>query len=115
MDVGTHTISIGTIIDAVVLQQGAPMTYEYYDRMKGGKAPKTAPTYIKEEDAAGKPAEKAGGIMVQYRCTICGYIYDPEQGDSAGGVKAGTSFENIRDSWICPICGASKRAFEKVA
>jgi rubredoxin len=55
------------------------------------------------------------GIMSKYVCTICGYIYDPAQGDPAGNVKAGTSFEDIPDSWVCPICGAPKTAFEKQA
>ena len=113
MDVGTHTIFIGKIVDAVVLRQGTPMTYEYYHRMKGGKAPKTAPTYVKEENAAETQAEKTGGTMAKYVCTICGYVYDPEQGDPASGVKPGTSFENVPDSWVCPICGAPKTAFEK--
>jgi flavin reductase (DIM6/NTAB) family NADH-FMN oxidoreductase RutF/rubredoxin len=115
MDVGTHTIFIGKIVDTAVLQEGAPMTYEYYHKMKGGKASKNAPTYVKEESAAEKPAEKTGGSMAKYVCTICGYIYDPEQGDPASGVKPGTSFEEIPDSWVCPICGASKTAFEKTA
>ena len=115
MDVGTHTIFIGKIVDAVVLQEGRPMTYEYFHRMKGGKAPRTAPTYVKEESAAEKPAEKTGGTMAKYVCTICGYIYDPEQGDPASGVKPGTSFEDVPDSWVCPICGAPKTAFEKTA
>jgi flavin reductase (DIM6/NTAB) family NADH-FMN oxidoreductase RutF/rubredoxin len=115
MDVGTHTIFIGKVVDAMTLQQGSPMTYEYYHSMKGGKAPKTAPTYVKEENAAEKPAEKTGGTMDKYVCTVCGYIYDPEQGDPASGVKPGTSFENVPDSWVCPICGAPKTAFEKTA
>jgi flavin reductase (DIM6/NTAB) family NADH-FMN oxidoreductase RutF/rubredoxin len=115
MDVGTHTIFIGKIVDAVVLREGIPMTYEYYHRMKGGKSPKNAPTYVKEENVAEKSAEKTGGTMAKYVCTICGYVYDPEQGDPASGVKPGTSFENIPDTWVCPICGAPKTAFEKTA
>jgi rubredoxin len=51
--------------------------------------------------------------MDKYVCTICGYIYDPEQGDPASSVKPGTSFESLPDSWVCPVCGASKAAFEK--
>jgi rubredoxin len=70
---------------------------------------------VKEESAAEKPAEKTGGTMAKYVCTICGYIYDPEQGDPASGVKPGTSFEDVPDSWVCPICGAPKTAFEKTA
>jgi len=117
MDVGTHTIYVGKIVDAVVLRQGAPMTYDYYHKIKGGKSPKTAPTYVKEENQnpAEKPAEKIGGTMTKYVCTVCGYIYDPEQGDPAAGVKPGTTFEALPDSWVCPVCGAPKTSFEKAA
>jgi rubredoxin len=53
-----------------------------------------------------KPAER-------YVCTICGYVYDPAQGDPDGGIPAGTPFENISDDWVCPVCGASKDQFDK--
>ena len=52
--------------------------------------------------------------MDKYRCTICGYIYDPETGDPDSGVEPGTPFENLRDGWVCPVCGAPKDAFEKI-
>jgi rubredoxin len=52
--------------------------------------------------------------MEKWKCTVCGYVYDPEYGDPDGGVVAGTSFENLPDDWTCPVCGASKDAFEKV-
>jgi len=51
--------------------------------------------------------------MDRYKCTICGYVYDPENGDPASGIKQGTSFEDLPDSWVCPICGATKDQFEK--
>ncbi len=51
--------------------------------------------------------------MERYVCTICGYVYDPEIGDPAGGIPAGTPFQEIPDDWICPECGAGKDAFEK--
>ena len=50
----------------------------------------------------------------QYRCTICDYVYHPELGDSDGGIKPGTPFEEIPDDWVCPVCGASKSEFEKI-
>lgn len=115
MDVGTHTIYVGKIVDAAVVQQGTPMTYEYYHKIKGGKSPKAAPTYVKEEAPAGKPAEAAAGKAAKYVCSVCGYVYDPEQGDPAGGVKAGTAFEALPDAWVCPVCGAPKTSFEKSA
>jgi rubredoxin len=53
--------------------------------------------------------------MQKYVCTVCGYVYDPAQGDSAGGVKPGTPFEKLPADWACPVCGASKEDFEKSA
>jgi rubredoxin len=50
--------------------------------------------------------------MKKYRCIICGYIYDPEQGDPDNGVEPGTSFDDLPEDWVCPICGASKEDFE---
>lgn len=52
--------------------------------------------------------------MEKYRCVVCGYIYDPEAGDQNSGVKPGTTFEQLPDSWVCPECGVGKDQFEKV-
>ncbi len=52
--------------------------------------------------------------MKKYRCTLCGYIYDPAKGDPANGVEPGTAFESLPDDWVCPECGAAKSEFEPV-
>ena len=52
--------------------------------------------------------------MNKYKCTVCGWIYDPEVGDPDGGIAPGTLFENIPDDWQCPMCGAAKSEFEKI-
>jgi rubredoxin len=52
--------------------------------------------------------------MEKYRCTVCGYVYDPEEGDSASGAKPGTAFEDLPEDWTCPVCGAQKSEFEKI-
>ena len=52
--------------------------------------------------------------MDKYQCAVCGYIYDPAEGDADSGIERGTSFEDIPDDWVCPICGADKSQFEKV-
>ena len=104
MDVGTHTIFVGEVVESEALKDGEPMTYAYYHQVKGGTTPKTAPTYRKEEK---KPA------VAKYECTICGYTYDQEKGDPDGDIAPGTPFEDIPDSWTCPVCGASKDQFEK--
>jgi len=51
--------------------------------------------------------------MDRYVCTICGYVYDPEQGDPDNGVAPGTKWEDVPDDWECPVCGAPKDDFEK--
>jgi rubredoxin len=51
--------------------------------------------------------------MDKYVCTVCGYVYDPANGDPESGIAAGTAFEDLPNDWICPICGAGKDAFEK--
>ncbi|MCX5707161.1 MAG: rubredoxin [Candidatus Omnitrophica bacterium] len=52
--------------------------------------------------------------MDKYKCTVCGYIYDPAVGDSTQNIPAGTSFEKLPDSWVCPDCGVGKDMFEKI-
>lgn len=49
-----------------------------------------------------------------YECTICGYRYDPAEGDPENDIESGTPFEELPDDWVCPVCGAGKDAFEKV-
>ena len=51
--------------------------------------------------------------MDRYVCTVCGYVYDPAQGDPDNEVAAGTKFEDLPDDWVCPVCGAGKEDFEK--
>jgi len=50
--------------------------------------------------------------MDKYVCTVCGYVYDPQQGDPDNGIDPGTKFEDVPDDWECPVCGASKDDFE---
>jgi len=109
MDVGTHTIFVGKIVDAQIIRDEEPMTYAYYHEIKRGLTPKTAATYIKEVN---QREVKEGGE--KYRCTVCGYIYDPEKGDRDSDIKPGTPFEKLPDDWVCPVCGADKSAFERV-
>ena len=49
VDVGTHTIFIGELVDAEVLTEDEPMTYAHYHQVKRGTTPKTAPSYIEEK------------------------------------------------------------------
>jgi rubredoxin len=54
-----------------------------------------------------------GFIMDKYTCSVCGYTYDPEIGDSDAGIEAGTPLSGLPDSWECPMCGVGQEMFEK--
>ena len=50
--------------------------------------------------------------MQKYLCLVCGYVYDPAEGDPDSDIEPGTKFEDIPDDWVCPVCGADKSQFE---
>jgi rubredoxin len=52
--------------------------------------------------------------MEKWECLVCGYIYDPAEGDPDAGIEPGTAFEALPDDWVCPDCGAGKDMFEKL-
>jgi flavin reductase (DIM6/NTAB) family NADH-FMN oxidoreductase RutF len=107
LDYGTHTIFVGRIVDCDVVNDAEPMTYSYYQNVKGGKSPKTAPTYVKDEASA------ASHASASYVCSVCGYVYDEVKGDPDNGIAPGTKFEDLPQTWTCPVCGADKSKFEK--
>jgi flavin reductase (DIM6/NTAB) family NADH-FMN oxidoreductase RutF/rubredoxin len=109
VDTGTHLLFIGDVVDGDLLNASdEPLTYAYYREVKKGKTPKNAPTYINAEEmkeqANSAPSDK-------YYCTVCGYVYDPAQGDPEHGIPAGTRFEDLPETWTCPVCGAEKIDF----
>jgi flavin reductase (DIM6/NTAB) family NADH-FMN oxidoreductase RutF/rubredoxin len=112
VDCGTHSIFVVEIVSAEVLKEGTPLTYAYYQNVKKGKASKNAPTYKGDLNIQEKSEEKfAEGTMKKYVCGVCGYIYDPQEGDSEGNIPPGTPFEDLPDDWTCPVCGAAKDEF----
>jgi flavin reductase (DIM6/NTAB) family NADH-FMN oxidoreductase RutF len=54
VDVGTHTIFTGRIVAAEVLTEEPCLTYEYYQQVKRGTTPQTAPSYIAKEKGGDK-------------------------------------------------------------
>ncbi len=50
--------------------------------------------------------------MKQYKCEVCGYIYDEAIGAPEDGIPAGTKWEDVPEDWECPECGAGKEDFE---
>jgi rubredoxin len=64
--------------------------------------------------AVRRPARRSEPVPfpdVKWMCESCGFIYDPAEGDPDGGIPPGTEFEDIPETWFCPVCGARKRDF----
>ncbi len=53
-------------------------------------------------------------LAVKWKCMVCGYVYDSQLGDPEHGIKPGVSYEDLPDTWVCPMCGAPKDMFEKI-
>lgn len=115
VDLGTHILYTAEIIDSDLIDaDGEPLTYAYYREVRKGKSPKNAPTYIKSEPVKEPEKTETAAAGKKYKCTVCGYIYDPAIGDPEHNIPAGTDFNDLPDDWSCPICGADKSNFEQI-
>jgi flavin reductase (DIM6/NTAB) family NADH-FMN oxidoreductase RutF/rubredoxin len=127
-DVGSHILILGEVVDSDVLSGEEPLTYDYYREKYKMLAPKNAPTYVDkaklESETVPEPVvkieseikpepEKASEDLSSYTCKICGFQYNPEEGDPALGIPPGTPFEDLPEDYRCPICNAGKDYFGK--
>lgn len=89
LDVGTHVLIIGEVVEAQVMDGTAqPLTYANYHLKKNGTTPPNAPSYQ-------ETTEKTVG----YRCSVCGYILESD---------------TLPDDFICPVCGKDASYFSKL-
>lgn len=107
IELGSHTLFVGQVTGGEVLGNGTPLTYAAYHARKG-RAPRTAPTFRGEAETQAAPAPAAAAT---FECDVCGYTYDPRLGDAAAGIPSGTRFEDLPDTWTCPVCGAPRSSF----
>ncbi len=107
LDVGTHIMFVGEVVESEVLSNERPMTYAYYHEVLRGKTPPKAASYEGGEsdddagdahDAAPDASEKSP-TRVGWRCTLCGHIVE---------------IDELPDDFCCPICGMGKSFFERV-
>lgn len=89
VDAGTHALFLGEVTDCAVHSARPSMTYGYYHRVKKGLTPPKASSYMAPAASARK----------QWRCTLCGYIYE---GDA------------LPADFRCPICGQGAEVFEEL-
>ena len=50
---------------------------------------------------------------MKYVCTVCGFIYDEAAGDPDNGVAPGTTWADVPEDYVCPLCGVGKDMFEQ--
>ncbi len=125
-DLGTHVLIIGEVLESEVVSDEEPLTYAWYREKYKMLSPKNSPTYIEKEkleneqenvDTQKKESNEekleVTGNMDVYTCTVCGYQYDPEEGDPTVGIPPGTPFEELPEDYKCPICNAGKEYFVK--
>lgn len=128
IDVGSHILIIGEVLDSDVLSGDEPLTYDYYREKYKMLAPKNSPTYVEKEKLQNEKVpepvvksqqkvetqiENTAGDLSAYTCNICGFQYDPAEGDPALGIPPGTPFEDLPEDYRCPICNAAKDYFSK--
>jgi flavin reductase (DIM6/NTAB) family NADH-FMN oxidoreductase RutF/rubredoxin len=125
IDLGTHYLIIGEVLDSDEISDEEPLTYQYYREKYKMYSPKNSPTYIDKSalDAElqgtsgdGKDQEPEHEHIFDgenYICAICGYIYRPEEGDPSMGIPPGTPFEDLPADYRCPVCNAAKEYFNK--
>ncbi|NQU52369.1 MAG: flavin reductase [Bacteroidetes bacterium] len=123
VDVGSHVLIIGEVLDSDVISGEEPLTYDYYREKYKMLAPKNAPTYIEKEKLENEivpepviKSEQTSKVEPKsetsaHTCAICGFQYNPEEGDTASGIPPGTPFEDLPEDYKCPICNAGKDYF----
>ena len=50
---------------------------------------------------------------MKYICSICGFVYDEDEGLVEEGIAPGTKWEDLPEDFRCPWCGADKAAFKE--
>lgn len=105
LDMGTHLLIMGEVVESSVLSSDEPMTYAYYHQVKGGKTPPKASSYEGDASSEAAAQEEAPAAVaeskpkVAWRCKICGHI---------------EYVDELPDDFKCPICGVGKELFEKI-
>jgi flavin reductase (DIM6/NTAB) family NADH-FMN oxidoreductase RutF/rubredoxin len=123
IDLGSHYLIIGEVLDSDELSDEEPLTYQYYREKYKMYSPKNSPTFIEKTKLESEVQtviieERSGETDVtyfdgeRYICAICGFVYDPAEGDPTMGIAPGTPFEELPEDYRCPVCNAAKEYFQ---
>ena len=77
-----------------------PQGYENLEEKRVMDLDDPVPTVLAEPDFT---QQKASG---KYVCSVCGYVYDPDEHD-------GVAFEDLPEDWRCPRCRQPKEKFNR--
>ena len=50
---------------------------------------------------------------MKYVGDVCGWEYNPQEGYPEGGIAPGTAWEDIPESFRCPVCAVKKNLFSE--
>lgn len=95
-----------------IIEETAKVTPEPMNVQREEKAVVDIPQEKGTESLEEIKNQKEEGKMKKYICQVCGYVYDPADGDEDNGIAPGTSFEDLPEDWVCPLCGVGKDQFE---
>lgn len=87
MDVGTHIMFVGEVIDCRIMSDEEVLTYANYHDKKNGTTPKNASSYQVDKDKHG------------YKCSVCGFVLEQEE---------------LPKDYICPVCKQPAKVFVKI-
>lgn len=123
VDLGSHWLIIGEVVDNELISDDDPLTYAYYREHFKMFSPEHSPTYVDAEELAKEKKESAGKQEEEVEeekseggtrtCVICGYTYDPEKGEPSLGIEPGTPFEDLPEDFRCPVCNAAREYFKE--
>ncbi len=51
---------------------------------------------------------------MRYLCTWCNYIYDEDRGEIDENIAAWTKFEELWDTFVCPVCWELPEVFHEI-
>jgi len=139
VDLSTHMLFIAQVTQAQKLSNAESVTYQYYfDHIKPRPAAKKGYVckicgYVYEGDELpedfvcplckhgaqdfeplGQSAPKPAKAPEEVHCSLCFWQYDEKVGVPEQGIAPGTAWEDVPDTFTCPLCGMAKSFFKKV-
>jgi rubredoxin len=74
-------------------------------KTRASTVPKKGVVKTKPPVKGKKPKGAKVSVVSRYKCRMCGYIYSSLRGEPHNGIPAGTEFDDLPDTYVCPVCG----------